>query len=132
MTVHDIPKPILSSTRFLFVLLFFLQVVGEAGEKRRPSAAWPESGPGPEAQIAFHPILTKQGRGGRVKNLARSQSWRACKDVLQDKIASMPLLSLRGDYGHILLFRRSNAVNVKFPTSGFHSMTGDATKTDEF
>ena len=60
MTVQDIPKPILSSTRFLFVLLFFLQVVGEAGERRRPSVAWAESGPGPEAEIAFQPISTKQ------------------------------------------------------------------------
>ena len=60
MTVQDIPKPILSRTRFLFVLLFFLQVVGEAGERRRPSVAWAESRPGPEAEIAFQPISTKQ------------------------------------------------------------------------
>ena len=60
MTLQDTQKQYLSSTRFLFVLLFFLQVVGEAGERRRPSAAWAESGPGPEAEIAFQPISTKQ------------------------------------------------------------------------
>ena len=60
MTLQDTQKQFLSSTRFLFVRLFFLQVVGEAGERRRPSAAWAESGPGPEAEIAFQPILTKQ------------------------------------------------------------------------
>ena len=60
MTLQDIPKQILSSTRFLLVLLFFLQVVGEAGERGRPSAAWAESGPGPEAEIAFQPNSTKQ------------------------------------------------------------------------
>ena len=60
MSLQDILKPILSSTRFLLVLLFFLQVVGEAGERGRPSAAWAESGPGPEAEIAFQPISTKQ------------------------------------------------------------------------
>ena len=46
--------------KIFFVLLFFLQVVGEAGERRRPSVAWAESGPGPEAEIAFQPISTKQ------------------------------------------------------------------------
>ena len=120
MALQDIPKQILSSTRFLLVLLFFLQVVGEAGERGRPSAAWAESGPGPEAEIAFQPILIEANR--TVKCLARSQSWHACKDVLQDIIASMPRLSLRGEEGQILLLRRSNAVN-EFPTSGFHSMT---------
>ena len=60
MTLQDTQKQFLSSARFLFVLLFFLQVVGEAGERGRPSAAWAESGPGPEAEIAFQPISTKQ------------------------------------------------------------------------